>query len=162
MQRAVATSMNSRANKRYGLFSTSIRRQHRSHLVLGQSSVEGKVIAVRREDQSVWERRAPLAPANVRRLTRAGVKVIVQPSNRRAYPMQVPTTFKQVEHMSTTDDFGNCQLIRMVCRQVQGGISVLWFQACPLVPGLSSGSKPVCSLVPGLLLSRGSGPRRHL
>nr|CAD7429944.1 unnamed protein product [Timema monikensis] len=80
MQRSVATSMNSRANKGYGLFSLSIRRQH--------SPVEGKVIAVRREDQSVWERRAPLAPANVRRLTRAGVKVIVQPSNRRAYPMQ--------------------------------------------------------------------------
>ncbi|KAL0272229.1 UNVERIFIED_CONTAM: hypothetical protein PYX00_005289 [Menopon gallinae] len=48
----------------------------------------GKVIAIRREDQSVWERRAPFSPANVRRLTRAGVKVIVQPSNRRAYPMQ--------------------------------------------------------------------------
>ncbi|XP_063230692.1 alpha-aminoadipic semialdehyde synthase, mitochondrial [Bacillus rossius redtenbacheri] len=48
---------------------------------------KGKVIAIRREDQSVWERRAPLAPANVRRLTRAGVRVLVQPSNRRAYPM---------------------------------------------------------------------------
>ncbi|BES97472.1 alpha-aminoadipic semialdehyde synthase [Nesidiocoris tenuis] len=48
----------------------------------------GKVIALRREDQSVWERRASLSPANVRRLTRAGVKVIVQPSNRRAYPIQ--------------------------------------------------------------------------
>ncbi|XP_015600808.2 alpha-aminoadipic semialdehyde synthase, mitochondrial [Cephus cinctus] len=50
------------------------------------SSLKGKVIAIRREDQSVWERRAPLAPSNVRRLIRAGVKVIVQPSNRRAYP----------------------------------------------------------------------------
>ncbi|XP_044742743.1 alpha-aminoadipic semialdehyde synthase, mitochondrial [Chrysoperla carnea] len=46
------------------------------------------VIAIRREDQSVWERRAPFSPANVRRLTRQNVKVIVQPSNRRAYPMQ--------------------------------------------------------------------------
>ncbi|XP_011313787.1 alpha-aminoadipic semialdehyde synthase, mitochondrial isoform X2 [Fopius arisanus] len=52
------------------------------------SSLRGKVIAIRREDQSVWERRAPLAPSNVRRLIRAGVKVIVQPSNRRAYPAQ--------------------------------------------------------------------------
>ncbi|KAE8749323.1 hypothetical protein FOCC_FOCC004030, partial [Frankliniella occidentalis] len=51
------------------------------------SALRGKVIAVRREDQSVWERRAPLAPANVRRLTRMGVKVLLQPSNRRAYPM---------------------------------------------------------------------------
>ncbi|KAI5730779.1 hypothetical protein M8J76_017292 [Diaphorina citri] len=48
----------------------------------------GKVIAIRREDQSVWERRAALAPSNVKRLVRSGVKVIVQPSNRRAYPVQ--------------------------------------------------------------------------
>nr|CAD7441187.1 unnamed protein product [Timema bartmani] len=135
MQRAVATSMNSRANKRYGLFSPSIRRQH--------SSVEGKVIAVRREDQSVWERRAPLAPANVRRLTRAGVKVIVQPSNRRAYPMQ--------DGLSTSPWLCRCSLVP--------GLSVLWFQAClfsgsrpvcSLVPDLFSGSKPVCPLVPDL------------
>ncbi|KAK6638413.1 hypothetical protein RUM44_008842 [Polyplax serrata] len=53
-----------------------------------RADLKGKVIAIRREDQSVWERRAAFSPANVRRLTRAGVKVIVQPSNRRAYPMQ--------------------------------------------------------------------------
>lgn len=48
-----------------------------------------KIIAIRREDQSVWERRAPLSPANVKRLTsKENLKVIVQPSNRRAYPMQ--------------------------------------------------------------------------
>ena len=76
-------------------------------------------MAIRREDQSLWERRAPLAPHHVRKLIRkgklqnflafrfyiklnswhfktlydiswlfSGVKVIVQPSNRRAYPMQ--------------------------------------------------------------------------
>ena len=55
--------------------------------------MKGKVIAIRREDQSVWERRAPLAPVNVRNLVRAGVKVIVQPSNRRAYPIQVKRLF---------------------------------------------------------------------
>lgn len=48
-----------------------------------------RVIAIRREDQSVWERRAPFSPSNVNRFVRQGVKVIVQPSNRRAYPMQV-------------------------------------------------------------------------
>ncbi|KAG8196322.1 hypothetical protein JTE90_013807 [Oedothorax gibbosus] len=48
----------------------------------------GKVLAIRREDASVWERRSPLAPHHVKQLTRAGVKVLVQPSNRRAYPMQ--------------------------------------------------------------------------
>ncbi|KAF2879699.1 hypothetical protein ILUMI_26475 [Ignelater luminosus] len=47
-----------------------------------------KVIAIRREDQSVWERRAPFSPMHVRKLVKSGVKVIVQPSNRRAYPMQ--------------------------------------------------------------------------
>lgn len=47
-----------------------------------------QILAIRREDQSVWERRAPLSPTNVRKLVRAGVKVLVQPSNRRAYPMQ--------------------------------------------------------------------------
>ncbi|GFU12522.1 hypothetical protein NPIL_661271 [Nephila pilipes] len=48
----------------------------------------GKVLAIRREDASVWERRAPLAPHHVKQLTKEGVKVLVQPSNRRAYPMQ--------------------------------------------------------------------------
>ncbi|CAH1999537.1 unnamed protein product [Acanthoscelides obtectus] len=47
-----------------------------------------KVIAIRREDQSVWERRASFSPSHVKKLVRNGVKVIVQPSNRRAYPMQ--------------------------------------------------------------------------
>ncbi|KAB0795235.1 hypothetical protein PPYR_12074 [Photinus pyralis] len=47
-----------------------------------------KTIAIRREDQSVWERRAPFSPLHVRKLVKNGVRVIVQPSNRRAYPMQ--------------------------------------------------------------------------
>ncbi|XP_023811207.1 alpha-aminoadipic semialdehyde synthase, mitochondrial isoform X4 [Oryzias latipes] len=42
------------------------------------------VMAIRREDVSPWERRAPLAPRHVKELTNAGVKVLVQPSNRRA------------------------------------------------------------------------------
>ncbi|XP_050705954.1 alpha-aminoadipic semialdehyde synthase, mitochondrial-like [Eriocheir sinensis] len=54
----------------------------------GHKSVRGRVLAIRREDQSVWERRAPLGPAQVKQLVREGVKVLVQPSNRRAYPMQ--------------------------------------------------------------------------
>lgn len=50
---------------------------------------DGKsVLAIRREDVNVWERRAPLSPAHVRDLVKNGVKVIVQPSNRRAYNMQ--------------------------------------------------------------------------
>lgn len=58
----------------------------------------GKVIAIRREDQSVWERRAPFAPHHVKRLTRKGVTVLVQPSNRRAYPMQVSRSRKWSFH----------------------------------------------------------------
>ncbi|XP_067446993.1 alpha-aminoadipic semialdehyde synthase, mitochondrial [Thunnus thynnus] len=42
------------------------------------------VVAIRREDINPWERRAPLAPRHVKELTNAGVKVLVQPSNRRA------------------------------------------------------------------------------
>lgn len=42
------------------------------------------VMAIRREDVNVWERRAPLAPQHVREITAAGHKVLVQPSNRRA------------------------------------------------------------------------------
>jgi hypothetical protein len=49
-----------------------------------------KVIAIRREDQSIWERRAPLSPNHVRKLIyKDGYKVIVQPSNRRAFQMPV-------------------------------------------------------------------------
>jgi alpha-aminoadipic semialdehyde synthase len=48
----------------------------------------GKCIALRRETINAWERRAPLAPKHVRKLTRAGVKVLIQPSNRRAFSIQ--------------------------------------------------------------------------
>ncbi|KAK5901654.1 hypothetical protein CesoFtcFv8_006996 [Champsocephalus esox] len=42
------------------------------------------VMAIRREDINPWERRAPLAPKHVKELTNAGIKVLLQPSNRRA------------------------------------------------------------------------------
>lgn len=51
-------------------------------------NIQGRCLAIRREDQSVWERRAPLGPSHVRQLVKEGATVIVQPSNRRAYPMQ--------------------------------------------------------------------------
>ncbi|KAL7643679.1 UNVERIFIED_CONTAM: hypothetical protein RMT77_005662 [Armadillidium vulgare] len=56
---------------------------------MATANMNGKILAIRREDQSVWERRAPLAPSHVKKLVKKGVKVIVQPSNRRAYPMQM-------------------------------------------------------------------------
>ncbi|XP_066580132.1 alpha-aminoadipic semialdehyde synthase, mitochondrial [Amia ocellicauda] len=42
------------------------------------------MLAIRREDINVWERRAPLAPRHVKEITNAGYTVLVQPSNRRA------------------------------------------------------------------------------
>ena len=46
------------------------------------------VIGIRREDQSPWERRAPLAPEHVRTLVhKHNIKVLIQASNRRAFPI---------------------------------------------------------------------------
>ncbi|XP_061780678.1 alpha-aminoadipic semialdehyde synthase, mitochondrial [Nerophis lumbriciformis] len=58
----------------------------RSSCLLAQRRYEHHraVIAIRREDINPWERRAPLAPRHVRELTQDGIKVVVQPSNRRA------------------------------------------------------------------------------
>ncbi|XP_063783261.1 alpha-aminoadipic semialdehyde synthase, mitochondrial [Pseudophryne corroboree] len=42
------------------------------------------VLAIRREDINAWERRAPLAPKHVKKLTNLGYKVLVQTSNRRS------------------------------------------------------------------------------
>lgn len=53
------------------------------------SSEASGVLAIRRETINVWERRAPLSPRHVRKLVKDGIKVIVQPSNRRAYNMNV-------------------------------------------------------------------------
>ena len=63
-------------------------------------------MAIRREDQSLWERRAPLGPQHVRKLIKEGVKVIVQPSNRRAYPMQVIITIKVTKSLGITMRIG--------------------------------------------------------
>jgi len=46
------------------------------------------VIAIRREDGNLWERRAPLTPTHVQSLVNNGVKVLVQPANKRAFPVQ--------------------------------------------------------------------------
>lgn len=56
-----------------------------------QFDIRGKCLGMRREEQSVWERRAPLAPQHVKMLVKRGCRVLVQPSNRRAYPMQAYT-----------------------------------------------------------------------
>lgn len=45
-------------------------------------------LGIRRETINAWERRAPLAPVHVKKLTKNGIKVLIQPSNRRAFPIQ--------------------------------------------------------------------------
>ena len=55
----------------------------------------------------MWERRAPLAPSHVRKLVRKGIKVIVQPSNRRAYPMQAYASCGAI----IQEDMSDCSVI---------------------------------------------------
>ncbi|GFO42770.1 alpha-aminoadipic semialdehyde synthase, mitochondrial [Plakobranchus ocellatus] len=68
-------------------YSLSQQRQWHRSLATGGRSPR-PVIAIRRETVNVWERRAPLSPNQVRRLVKSGIKVIVQPSDRRAYSMK--------------------------------------------------------------------------
>ena len=42
-------------------------------------------IGIRREDKSIWERRTPLVPGDVRGIMEAGVEVVVQPSDIRIF-----------------------------------------------------------------------------
>ena len=44
-----------------------------------------KCIGIVREVKNKWERRAPLAPTNVARLVKDGLRVLIQPSNRRCF-----------------------------------------------------------------------------
>ncbi|KAJ8386989.1 hypothetical protein AAFF_G00161660 [Aldrovandia affinis] len=60
-----------------------VRRRSRRHNSSSSSSSKS-VMAIRREDVNAWERRAPLAPRQVKEITGAGHRVLVQPSNRRA------------------------------------------------------------------------------
>ena len=49
-----------------------------------------KVLGIRREDYgTLWERRAPLNPDQVRALVQSGVKVLIEVCNKRAYAIQV-------------------------------------------------------------------------
>lgn len=80
------------------------------------------MVAIRREDQSVWERRAPFSPNHVRKLTKVGVKVIVQPSNRRAYPMQAYVNAGAVVQEDISEAsviFGVKQVINQIMRRKQ-------------------------------------------
>ncbi len=42
-------------------------------------------IGIRREDKTVWERRVPITPDEVKKLTGQGIKVLVEPSKKRVF-----------------------------------------------------------------------------
>lgn len=52
-----------------------------------KTDVRGTTLAIRREESTVWERRAPLNPNHVHTLVKHGVTVLIQPSTRRAYSL---------------------------------------------------------------------------
>lgn len=68
----------------YGIISRSLLSLQRKNFT---SEKTERVMAIRREDINVWERRAPIAPSHVAELVHNGIKVLVQPSTRRAYTM---------------------------------------------------------------------------
>lgn len=68
----------------YGVFSRNLLSLQRRNFT---SEKAERVMAIRREDINVWERRSPIAPSHVAELVHNGVKVLVQPSTRRAYTM---------------------------------------------------------------------------
>ncbi|KAM7438042.1 hypothetical protein ABFA07_012446 [Porites harrisoni] len=68
---------------RYGIISRYLLSLQRNF----SSERTERVMAIRREDINVWERRAPIAPSHVAELVNKGIKVLVQPSTRRAYTM---------------------------------------------------------------------------
>lgn len=69
----------------YTLLTTASRTFHQTR-ALATVPQKFKSIAIRREDKSRWERRAPLTPDAVERLIKdTGTKVYVQPSTKRVF-----------------------------------------------------------------------------
>uniref|UniRef100_A0A915I4F8 Saccharopine dehydrogenase [NAD(+), L-lysine-forming] n=1 Tax=Romanomermis culicivorax TaxID=13658 RepID=A0A915I4F8_ROMCU len=57
-------------------------------------------VAIKRETTNPWERRAPLAPRHVKFLSSNGIKVIVQPCNRRDYVVAGATISEDISKAS--------------------------------------------------------------
>ncbi len=64
-------------------------------------------IGIRREDKNQWERRAPLTPANVKRLTAAGLGVSIQPSEIRVFAEEE----YEEAGASVVEDLSDCKLV---------------------------------------------------
>jgi hypothetical protein len=60
--------------------------------VAAKDENSGAVIGIRRETINAWERRAPISPDHVRQLVSKGIRVLVQPMNRRVHAMWVSNT----------------------------------------------------------------------
>lgn len=58
---------------------------HQSLRWFSSNNSSQPIIAICREESSIWERRAPLNPGHVSKLVKDGFTVLVQPSTRRAY-----------------------------------------------------------------------------
>lgn len=80
-----------------------------------QSRDASPCLAIRRETINAWERRAPLAPIHVKRLVRQGVRVLIQPSNRRAYPIQVGRMQLNLLHYVSTILVAACYFVYPHC-----------------------------------------------
>lgn len=76
-------------------------------------------IGIRRETINAWERRAPLAPVHVKKLTKQGVQVLIQPSNRRAYPIMVSLVIFLKRQRQTTW-FGETENVKTSCATQKG------------------------------------------
>ncbi|KAI6221387.1 Alanine dehydrogenase PNT and Saccharopine dehydrogenase domain containing protein [Aphelenchoides fujianensis] len=74
------------------------------------SRPDGRCLGIRRETINAWERRAPLTPEHVKQLTKAGIRVLIQPSNRRAFPLQDYVT----AGAQPQEDLSSAQLILSV------------------------------------------------
>lgn len=82
--------------------------------VMSTREMQHDTLAIRREDVSVWERRAPLTPNHVRKLIREGVRVVVQPSNRRAFTVQEYVNAGAI----VKEDISDCPVILSVKRPI--------------------------------------------
>ena len=67
-----------------------------------------RILGVRREDKSRWERRVPLVPAQIKRLRdEHGVELVIQPSEIRVFP---DTEFEAVG-ARVAEDLSDCSVI---------------------------------------------------
>lgn len=84
-------------------------------------------IGIRREDKNPWERRVPLTPEAVARLVQGGFKIVVQPSEIRAY---LDEQYQQAGAL-ISDDLSGCGLVLAVkevpADLIRGGTAYVFF-----------------------------------